>query len=115
MVAVEQQCEPLWLWGPLLGALTAAGDGVLRDVLRSQSDIPTLKGSMYPEIAIFWAWIYSLFIIYHAQDLTVGEVLLLTIFVMLAIFLTLIFVVQFNLKSIFLDLKADRRKGGPLG
>ncbi len=108
MVAVEQRCEPLWLWGPLLGALTAAGGGVLRDVLRSQSDIPTLKGSIYPEIAIFWAWIYSIVIIVRAQDLTVNEVLLLTIFVMLAIFLTRIFVVQFNLMSIFLGLKSDR-------
>lgn len=108
VVAVEQRCEPLWLWGPLLGALTAAGGGVLRDILRSQSDIPTLKGSIYPEIAIFWAWIYSLFIIYRAQDLTVREVLILTIFVMLAIFLTRIFVVHFNLKSIFLGLKSKR-------
>ncbi len=106
MVAVEQRCEPLWLWGPLLGALTAAGGGVLRDVLRSQSDIPTLKGSIYPEIAVFWAWIFSLAIIFRAQDLTLIEVLWLTIFIMLAIFLTRIAVVQFNWKSIFLGTKS---------
>lgn len=106
MVAVEQRCEPLWLWGPMLGALTAAGGGVLRDVLRSQSDIPTLKGSIYPEIAIFWAWIFSLAIIYRGQDFTLREVLLLTVCTMLAIFLTRILVVHFGWKSIFLGTRS---------
>jgi polar amino acid transport system substrate-binding protein len=106
MVAVEHRCEPLWLWGPLLGALTAAGGGVLRDVLRSQSDIPTLKGTIYPEIAIFWAWIYSLIIIYRGQDFALREVLLLTTGIMLAIFLTRLLVIHYGWKSIFLGRAA---------
>lgn len=110
MVAVEQRCEPLWLWGPLLGALTAAGGGVLRDVLRSQADIPTLKGSIYPEIAIFWAWVFSLAIIFRAQDLTLREVLWLTISVILAIFLTRILVVELNVTSFFLGPKSPPQK-----
>lgn len=105
MVAIEQRCEPLWLWGPVLGALTAAGGGVLRDVLCSKSDIPTLKGSIYPEIAIFWAWIYSLVIMSRGHDLTLREVLQLTIIVMLAAFITRILVVQFGMKSIFLGFE----------
>ncbi|MTW22798.1 TRIC cation channel family protein [Allochromatium palmeri] len=48
VVAIQQRCEPLWLWGPVMAGLTAAGGGVLRDVLRSQADIPTLKGTIYP-------------------------------------------------------------------
>ena len=63
MVAVEQHCEPLWLWGPVFAALTGAGGGILRDVLRAQADIPTLKGSLYPEIAILWGFVYSAAII----------------------------------------------------
>jgi polar amino acid transport system substrate-binding protein len=106
MVAVEQRCEPLWLWGPVLGGLTAAGGSVLRDVLRSQSDIPTLKGSIYPEIAVFWAWIFSLVIIFRAQDLTLQEVLLLTLSVMAAIFVTRILVLHFGLRSIFLGRRS---------
>jgi hypothetical protein len=46
--------------GPLLAAITAAGGGELRDVLLSQSDIPSLKGSIYPEIALAWGLVYSI-------------------------------------------------------
>src|SRR5205814_881977 len=33
-VAVETRCSPLWIWGPLLAVLTAAGGGILRDIVR---------------------------------------------------------------------------------
>jgi hypothetical protein len=49
--------------GLILAAITAAGGGVLRDVLRSQSDIPTLKGSIYPKIALAWGLVYSIAIL----------------------------------------------------
>ncbi len=101
-VALEQRCEPLWLWGPIMAVLTAAGGGVLRDVLRSQSDIPTLKGSIYPEIALVWGLVYSLVILFKGPELHVREVVLLTITVMLAAFVSRILVVQFRLRSVFL-------------
>jgi len=111
MVALEQQCEPLWLWGPILAALTAAGGGVLRDVLRSQSDIPTLKGSIYPEIAILWGLVYSLVILIWGGDLSLRAVLLVTIGVMISAFLTRILVVHFGLQSIFLGFRPSKEPG----
>ena len=102
MVAMVQNCEPLWLWGPLLAAITAAGGGVLRDVLRSQSDIPTLKGSIYPEIALVWGLVYSIAILVLGMDLGLETTLALTITVMAAAFATRILVVQFDIPSIFL-------------
>ncbi len=102
MVALLQNCEPLWLWGPLLAAITAAGGGVLRDVLRSQSDIPTLKGSIYPEIALVWGLVYSIAILVIGMNLRLETTLALTITVMAAAFATRILVVQFRIPSIFL-------------
>ena len=46
-------------WGPLLAVLTAAGGGILRDVIRSDADNPALKTSLYAEIALVWGLILS--------------------------------------------------------
>ena len=85
-----------------MAVLTAAGGGVLRDVLRVQAEIPTLKGSIYPEIALVWGLVYSLVILSKGPELNVREVVLLTIVVMLAAFVSRILVVQVRLLSVFL-------------
>ncbi|MBK5969299.1 MULTISPECIES: TRIC cation channel family protein [Thiorhodovibrio] len=108
IVAAVQRCEPLWLWGPLLAAMTAAGGGVLRDVLRSQADIPTLKGTIYPEIALFWGLIYSLMIYFIGPDLLLSTVLMMTITVIIAGFLSRIVVVHFAWHSLFISFPERR-------
>jgi polar amino acid transport system substrate-binding protein len=102
MVALTQHCEPLWLWGPILAVLTAAGGGILRDVLRSTSDIPTLKGSVYPEVAFVWGLVYSLVILLQGMDLKIDTTFTLTLAVMVAAFITRILVIHFSIPSIFL-------------
>ena len=69
IVAVEARCQPLWLWGPLLGALTGAGGGILRDVIRADADNPGLKGAFYAEVALIWGLIFSLFLMRFANSL----------------------------------------------
>lgn len=65
VVAVEMRCDPLWVWGPMLAFLTGAGGGILRDVLRSEAHIPTLKGEFYPEVAIIWGFLLA--VLLHLQ------------------------------------------------
>jgi polar amino acid transport system substrate-binding protein len=67
IVAVEARCEPLVLWGPLLSALTGAGGSVLRDVVRGDTQHPTLRRSLYAEIALGWGLVLSIFINHYAQ------------------------------------------------
>jgi len=69
IVAVETRCQPLWLWGPLLGALTGAGGGIVRDVIRADADNPGLKGAFYAEVALIWGLIFSLFLMWFANSL----------------------------------------------
>jgi polar amino acid transport system substrate-binding protein len=66
IVAVEAKIEPLWMWGPLLAALTGAGGGILRDVIRADTDNPGLKGSFYAEVALIWGLILSLFLNWYS-------------------------------------------------
>ncbi|MCX6927526.1 MAG: immunoglobulin domain-containing protein [Verrucomicrobia bacterium] len=62
-VALESRCTPLWLWGPLLGAMTSAGGGILRDVVRADLDNPGLKGMFYAEVSLIWALAFSVFLL----------------------------------------------------
>jgi polar amino acid transport system substrate-binding protein len=66
IVAVEAKIQPLWMWGPLLAALTGAGGGILRDVIRADADNPGLKGSFYAEVALIWGLILSLFLNWYS-------------------------------------------------
>jgi polar amino acid transport system substrate-binding protein len=66
IVAVEAKVQPLWMWGPLLAALTGAGGGILRDVIRADADNPGLKGSFYAEVALIWGLVLSLFLNWYS-------------------------------------------------
>jgi polar amino acid transport system substrate-binding protein len=101
-VAVEQRCEPLWLWGPIMACLTGAGGGVLRDILRAQADIPTLKGSVYPEIALAGGFFYSMALIRRTDTLHLTDVTFITLFIVCAVFGARLLVVQFGIRSLFL-------------
>lgn len=108
MVAVEQRCQPLWLWGPVAAALTGAGGGVLRDILRAQADIPTLKGTIYPEIALLWGLVFSLFISWEATRLDPVEISYGTVLVILGALATRLLVVHCGLRSLFLGREGNR-------
>lgn len=73
-VAVEMQCEPLWLWGPLLAILTGAGGGVLRDIVRADAHNSTLKRGFYAEVALVWGLLFSLFLEWEVRDIGMDEV-----------------------------------------
>lgn len=66
IVAVEAKLQPIWMWGPILAALTGAGGGILRDVIRADADNPGLKGSFYAEVALIWGLILSLFLNWYS-------------------------------------------------
>ena len=107
MVAVEQRCEPLWLWGPVFAALTGAGGGILRDVLRARADIPTLKGTLYPEIAIMWGFIYSAAIISSGSSLELSGIFWLTLGVLAGIVVTRVVILNLGLRCPFLSARRD--------
>jgi polar amino acid transport system substrate-binding protein len=60
VIAIRFGATPLWLRGPLLAMPTAAGGGILRDVVRSDPAIPTRKTSFLAEIALVWGLLLCL-------------------------------------------------------
>jgi polar amino acid transport system substrate-binding protein len=98
-VAVESKSTPLWVWGPLLAVLTGAGGGIIRDVVRGDAKNPSLKGSFYPEIALIWGAILSLFLDWQTHRLDLDEVFLATIITLVGAFLTRILVIFLDVRS----------------
>lgn len=101
IVAVGANTQPLWLWGPLFAALTGAGGGILRDVIRADVDNPGLKGSFYAEVALIWGLVFSLLLnwysgseLYNPDHITV-----MVIFILLGTLGTRMFVFHYKIRS----------------
>jgi len=98
-IAIETKSWPLWIWGPLLAMLTGAGGGIIRDIVRVDAKIAALKGSFYPEIAIFWGLLLSLFLNWQTQRLNLYEVQIAVITTLIGAFLMRILAIYFNIRS----------------
>ncbi len=75
-VAVGVGATPLWLWGPLLGAITGAGGGIIRDIIRGGGDVPNLKTGFYGEVAVIWSIFLSFWLEWRSAVIEREEVLL---------------------------------------
>jgi len=100
-VAVESRSEPLWLWGPLLGALTGAGGGIIRDMFRADANNPFLKGTFYAEVALIWGFALSLFLTWYANRLEYepAEISLAVIATLIGALLTRMAVFHYRVRS----------------
>lgn len=77
-VALGMDVAPLWLWGPILGVLTGAGGGILRDIVRG-SGLRTLRDSLYAEVALAWALALSLYLMWRSHAIEQEEMLALIV------------------------------------
>lgn len=100
VVALATQSQPLWIWGPILAAITAAGGGILRDVVRSEPEIPTLKGELYPEIALAWGLILSLYMMWQSRQLDADAIAFGILLTFVGAFLTRIATIHFGIRSL---------------
>lgn len=99
VVALATKSEPLWMWGAILATLTGAGGGILRDVLRSDPDIPALKGELYPEIAFIWGLLLALFLQWQSHKIAPDEILIGIIVTIVGVFTTRMLAVHLGWKS----------------
>ena len=64
LIAMDMRAEPLWLWGPFAAALTGSGGGILRELLRGNHNIATIRGRIHIELLLGWALFMSLALIF---------------------------------------------------
>lgn len=99
-VAVLVGADPLWLWAPISAALSAAGGGILRDIVRQSGRVDTLKTEFYAEVPIIWGALFSVFIMLQ-PTLIVPEIFVVAIGLMLfGSVLTRLAVVWFGIRAI---------------
>lgn len=92
IVAMSAKVDPLWLWGPFFAFVTGAGGGVLRDILSKSRYIAALEGELYGEIAIFWGFLLSLFILESAKNAQPEYIQYAVIVTVLGVFFTRLWV-----------------------
>lgn len=99
-VAVSVGAQPLWLWAPISAALSAAGGGILRDIVRQSGRIDTLKVDFYAEVPVIWGALFSLFIMF--QPTVIGpDMFIAAIAIMLfGATLTRLAVVWFGIRAV---------------
>lgn len=99
VVALVTHANPLWIWGPILAAITASGGGILRDVVRSDPEVPALKGELYPEIAVLWGFLLSIYFMWDARHLNAGDIQIGIIVTFLGALLTRMITIHLGWKS----------------
>ncbi|MCH8474402.1 MAG: TRIC cation channel family protein [Opitutales bacterium] len=77
-VAAEHFVQPLWLWGPLLGVITASFGVILRDMIRADHDILLLKKDSYGEMSILLGTVYSICLLQPFIALSTRNILIAT-------------------------------------
>jgi polar amino acid transport system substrate-binding protein len=107
VVALATKSEPLWMWGAILATLTGAGGGILRDVVRSDPDIPALKGELYPEVAFIWGLLLSLYLQWQTHKIAPDEILIGIIVTVIGVFTTRMLAVHLGWRSPRYYLKGD--------
>ncbi len=85
-VAIEMRADPLWLWGPAMGVLTASGGVVLRDMVRADFNIEMLKSDSYAETSIIGGVLFTLLLILFPYQMNPDFIFYLTISFILVLF-----------------------------
>ena len=97
-VAFGMRAEPFWLWGPLLGTITGAGGGIIRDILRGGGNIPNLKTGFYGEVALIWSLVLTAYLMVRGAAIEIDEVVAVVIVVVIGCVATRIAALAFGWK-----------------
>jgi polar amino acid transport system substrate-binding protein len=73
--------------------------GLIRDMIRQDGELASLKGELYPEIAVGWGLAFSLFLGWEADRLQPEEIWLGVVVTIAGAFLTRMAAVAFGLKG----------------
>jgi len=108
VVAVEAQVEPLWLWAPFLAVLTGGGGGIVRDMIRNESEIKNLKSEFYLEVALIWGFILACYLTWSTSRLNPQEIFLVVVAMVVGGFLTRLVAMWFKIKSPLLNVRKNQ-------
>jgi polar amino acid transport system substrate-binding protein len=99
VVVLDTSAQPLWLWGPISAGITSSFGGMMRDLLRRDAVAPKLQQELYPEIAVIWGFVFSVFLQWEAERLQPQEIFAGVVVTIVGAFLTRMLAISFRLKG----------------
>lgn len=99
VVILDTSVQPLWLWGPISAVIGSSFGGLIRDMIRQDGELASLRGELYPEIAVVWGLAFALFLGWEAERLQPEEIWLGVVVTIAGAFLTRMTAVAFRLKG----------------
>jgi polar amino acid transport system substrate-binding protein len=99
VVVLDTSVQPLWLWGPISAGITSSFGGMMRDLLRRDVVAPKLQQELYPEIAVIWGFVFSLFLQWEAERLQPQEIFVGVVVTIVGAFLTRMLAIAFRLRG----------------
>jgi polar amino acid transport system substrate-binding protein len=99
VVILDTSVQPLWLWGPISAVIGSSFGSLIRDMIRQDGELASLKGQLYPEIAVAWGLAFALFLGWEAERLQPEEIWLGVVVTIAGAFLTRMTAVAFGLKG----------------
>jgi polar amino acid transport system substrate-binding protein len=99
VVVLDTSAQPLWLWGPIAAVITSSFGGLMRDLFRQDRLIASLRGELYPEIAVVWGLALAIFLEWEGGRLNPDEIRLGVIVTILGAFLTRIAAIARDMKG----------------
>jgi len=99
VIILDTSVHPLWLWGPISAGITSSFGGMMRDLLRRDVVAPRLQQELYPEIAVIWGFILSVFLQWEAERLQPREIFVGVVVTIVGAFLTRMLAIAFRLRG----------------
>ena len=99
VAVLDTSVQPLWLWGPISAGITASFGGLMRDLFRQDRETASLKGQLYPEIAVTWGLAFALFLAWETGRLQPEEIRIGVVVTITGAFLTRMLAVVLGLKG----------------
>jgi polar amino acid transport system substrate-binding protein len=94
-VTFGMAATPLWLWGSVMGTLTGAGAGIMRDVVRG-GGVRNLRDGLYAEVALAWSLALSLYLGWRSPVIEEQEMVTVVIVTIIGVAATRMAVVIFG-------------------
>lgn len=110
VVSLMAKASPLWLWGAFFAFLTGAGGGILRDSLSKERNIVSLRGDIYPEIAVIWGFLLAVFLTYQSHKIDPDPIKWAVAITVVGAFITRLVVYYTRLPNIGFSAQFHRMK-----
>jgi polar amino acid transport system substrate-binding protein len=101
MTSLMARAEPLWLWGPFFGFLTASLGTIVRDIISKNERLEDVVGEINSEIGIVWGLFLSVAIVFNANDIQPDHIRNLIFITISGVFITRLLIHYFKVENVY--------------